>query len=567
MMVLWACLCTNAQRQGADSLSQQATALSYDTFFLEAMVQRQKSNHDAAFDLLRHCIRINPKSAEAYYFLAQYYQLLKNDSVAQQCYLKAAELEPDNSTFLETVAQSYISQKEYHKAITAVEQLYNQDKSREELLEMLYELYQQTDDNEKAIEVLNRIEAAEGKSERLSYAKSEIYTKMGMAQAAISEMEALAKQYPNDLNYKGMYADMLLRNDREQQALRLYNEILAEEPDNTRAQVSLRSYFKVQGETEKADSISERILMNPNTTTEQRVLLMRQMVADNERADGDSTQILALFHKMLAQPQQNADIATLCAAYMDLKKMPQDSIRAMLQTILSIAPDNAAARLQLVSFAWDRKDHDEVISLCQDARQYNPEEMAFYYYQGMAYYQQDDHDKALGAFQNGIGVITPESNPAIVSDFYAVMGDLLHQKGLAREAFEAYDSCLQWKDDNIMCMNNYAYYLSELGQQLDKAEAMSYKTIKAEPKNATYLDTYAWILFMQQRYSEARIYIDQALQNDADSSAVITEHAGDIYACSGDTDGAVTLWKQALIKAPNNKTLIRKIKRKKYTKK
>ena len=566
-MVLWACLCTNAQRQGADSLSQQATALSYDTFFLEAMVQRQKSNHDAAFDLLRHCIRINPKSAEAYYFLAQYYQLLKNDSVAQQCYLKAAELEPDNSTFLETVAQSYISQKEYHKAITAVEQLYNQDKSREELLEMLYELYQQTDDNEKAIEVLNRIEAAEGKSERLSYAKSEIYTKMGMAQAAISEMEALAKQYPNDLNYKGMYADMLLRNDREQQALRLYNEILAEEPDNTRAQVSLRSYFKVQGETEKADSISERILMNPNTTTEQRVLLMRQMVADNERADGDSTQILALFHKMLAQPQQNADIATLCAAYMDLKKMPQDSIRAMLQTILSIAPDNAAARLQLVSFAWDRKDHDEVISLCQDARQYNPEEMAFYYYQGMAYYQQDDHDKALGAFQNGIGVITPESNPAIVSDFYAVMGDLLHQKGLAREAFEAYDSCLQWKDDNIMCMNNYAYYLSELGQQLDKAEAMSYKTIKAEPKNATYLDTYAWILFMQQRYSEARIYIDQALQNDADSSAVITEHAGDIYACSGDTDGAVTLWKQALIKAPNNKTLIRKIKRKKYTKK
>jgi tetratricopeptide (TPR) repeat protein len=567
MMVLWACLCTNAQRQGADSLSQQATALSYDTFFLEAMVQRQKSNHDAAFDLLRHCIRINPKSAEAYYFLAQYYQLLKNDSVAQQCYLKAAELEPDNSTFLETVAQSYISQKEYHKAITAVEQLYNQDKSREELLEMLYELYQQTDDNEKAIEVLNRIEAAEGKSERLSYAKSEIYTKMGMAQAAISEMEALAKQYPNDLNYKGMYADMLLRNDREQQALRLYNEILAEEPDNTRAQVSLRSYFKVQGETEKADSISERILMNPNTTTEQRVLLMRQMVADNERADGDSTQILALFHKMLAQPQQNADIATLCAAYMDLKKMPQDSIRAMLQTVLSIAPDNAAARLQLVSFAWDRKDHDEVISLCQDARQYNPEEMAFYYYQGMAYYQQDDHDKALGAFQNGIGVITPESNPAIVSDFYAVMGDLLHQKGLAREAFEAYDSCLQWKDDNIMCMNNYAYYLSELGQQLDKAEAMSYKTIKAEPKNATYLDTYAWILFMQQRYSEARIYIDQALQNDADSSAVITEHAGDIYACSGDTDGAVTLWKQALIKAPNNKTLIRKIKRKKYTKK
>ena len=539
------------------ALAGDSVSLSYDAFFLEAMVQRQKGNHDATFDLLQHCIKLNPQASEAYYYLAQYYQMLRNDSLAQQCYLKAAELEPDNPTFLETVAQSYIRQQDYAKAIKVVEQLYNQDKSREELLEMLFELYQQTDDTDKAIATLNRIEANEGKSERLSFAKSEIYTKMGNKAAAIAEMKTLADQYPNDLNYKGMYADMLLRNDEEERALGLYNEILAEEPGNTHAQVSLRSYYRVQGETEKVDSITELILLNKNTTTEQRIYLMRQVVADSERTDGDSTRVLALFHKMLAQPQQSDDIATLCAAYMDLKKMPQDSVKAMLQTVLRIAPDNAAARLQLVSYAWDRKDHDEVISLCQEARQYNPEEMAFYYYQGMAYYQKENHDKALEAFQNGISVINEESNPAIVSDFYAVMGDLLHQKGMAREAFEAYDSCLQWKDDNVMCLNNYAYYLSEMNEQLDKAEEMSYKTIKAEPKSATYLDTYAWILFMQQRYSEAKIYIDQALQNDSDSSAVITEHAGDIYIQNKEPERAVELWQQALKKDPQNKLLAR----------
>ena len=544
-----------------------AQSLSYDAFFLEAMMQRQKGNNDAAFDLLQHCIKINPDAAEAYYYLAQYYQIMRNDSLAQQYCLKAAELEPGNATFLETVAQSYISQQDFPKAIAAIEQLYNQDKSREELLEMLYELYQQTGDNNKAIETLNRIEAAEGKNERLSYAKSEIYTKLGNKQAAIAEMEELAKKYPNDLNYKGLYADMLLRNDEAEQALALYNEILAEEPDNNRAQVSLLGYFRVQGEVEKADSVAERILMSRNTTTEQRIYLMRQMVSDSERTDGDSTRILTLFHKMLAQPQQNADVATLCAAYMDLKKMPRDSVKAMLQTVLSIEPDNAAARLQLVGFAWDAKDFDRVIALCQDARQYNPEEMAFYYYQGMAFYQKDERDNALSAFQNGIGVITQDSNPDIVSDFYAVMGDLLHQKGLAREAFEAYDSCLQWKDDNIMCLNNYAYYLSELGQQLEKAEQMSYKTVKAEPKNATYLDTYAWILFMQKRYAEAKVYIDQALQNNADTSAVIIEHAGDIYIQNKDANRAIELWQQALDGDPTNKLIIRKIKQKKYIKK
>ena len=566
------CSCLGVSAQ-TDSLSLHSESsavnarLSYDAFFLEAMVQRQKGNNDAAFDLLQHCVKLRPEAAEAHYFLAQYYQLMKKDSLAQQYFLKAAELEPDNVTFMETVAHSYINQQDFPKAIKVIERLYEQDKSREELLEMLYELYQQTDDNEKVIETLNRIEAAEGKSERLAYAKSEIYTRMGNKQAAIAEMEALARQYPNDLNYKGMYADLLLRNDEEQKALALYHEILAEEPDNTRAQVSLRSYYKVQGETEKADSITEQILLNKNTTTEQRIYLMRQVVADNERAGGDSTQVLRLFHKMLAQPQQNADIATLCAAYMDLKKMPRDSVRTMLQTVLRIAPDNAAARLQLVSFAWDRKDHDEVIALCQEARQYNPEEMAFYYYQGMAYYQQDNRDEALKSFQTGISVITQESNPDIVSDFYAVMGDLLHQKGMAREAFEAYDSCLQWKDNNIMCLNNYAYYLSELDEQLDKAELMSYKTIKAEPKNATYLDTYAWILFMQKRYAEARVYIDQALQNDSDSNAVIIEHAGDIYAMNQNIDQAMKLWQQALEQSPQNKVLIRKIKLKKYVRK
>jgi tetratricopeptide (TPR) repeat protein len=364
-----------------------------------------------------------------------------------------------------------------------------------------------------------------------------------------------------------MLADMLLRNDEELQALKLYKEILAEEPDNTRAQISLRSYYRVQGETEKVDSMTEQVLLNKNTTTEQRIYLMRQMVSDSERDGGDSTKVLEMFHKMLAQPQQNADIATLCAAYMDLKKMPRDSVQDMLQMVLRIAPDNAAARLQLVSYAWDRKDQDEVISLCQDARQYNPEEMAFYYYQGMAYYQKDNHEKALEAFQNGIGVINEESNPAIVSDFYAVMGDLLHQKGMTREAYEAYDSCLQWKDDNVMCLNNYAYFLSENGEQLEKAESMSYKTVKAEPKNATYLDTYAWILFMQKRYAEAKIYIEQALQNDSDGNAVITEHAGDIYVQNHDPERAVELWQQALKKDPKNKILIRKIKQKKYLKK
>jgi len=79
---------------------------------------------------------------------------------------------------------------------------------------------------------------------------------------------------------------------------------------------------------------------------------------------------------------------------------------------------------------------------------------------------------------------------------------------------------------------------------------------------------------MQHRYSEARIYIDQTLQCDSDSSAVLLEHAGDIYYHVGDREKAVALWEQALerasdsseVKDDRKQVLIRKIKLKKYLK-
>ena len=548
----------------------------YDNFFLEAIVQREKGNSDAAFDLLRHCVDIDSTRSEAYFYLAQYYGALKQKDKMLGMMKKAVDLEPDNTTYLETLANVYISQRQYAEGIEMLERLYNKSRERDEVLGMLVQLYEQQQDYDNAIRTLNRLETLEGKSERLSFAKSSLFTQKGDKKAAISEMKKLADQYPHDNNYRCLYGNTLYVNGQQKKALAIYHEILKDDPDNRNAQMAMLAHYNEQHDSAAANRLIEEILLNKQSSTEDRVTLMRQVIGESERSGGDSTRVLQLFHRMLDLPQSDADMALFCATYMNLKKMPKDSIGAVLEKAIQIAPDNAAARLQLVSYAWQNEDRDKVIALCKEARQYNPDEMAFYYYQGIAYYQNSQLDEALDAFQNGIGVITQQSDPAIVSDFYAVMGDIMHQKGMDREAYAAYDSCLQWKDDNIACLNNYAYYLSIKGEQLDKAEQMSYRTIKAEPKNATYLDTYAWILFMQKRYSEARIYIDQTLQNDSDTSAVLLEHAGDIYYHVGDTDKALVFWQQSLdravagndkeIQGPRRQVLIRKIKLKKYLK-
>lgn len=547
----------------------------YSLFFLEAVCQREKGNHDAAFDLLQHCVTLNPEAAEAWYFLAQYYGSMKQQDKMLDCLVKAYELCPSNATYTETLAQAYVSIQRYDEAIGVFEQLVEREPDRDDVLGMLFELYNRSDQLDKAVDALERIEALDGKNERLTMAKSELFTRQGNKKAAIAEMKSLADQYPNDLNYRVMYGDALLQNDQKQQALAVYQEVLKEEPQNVPALLSMVGYYAAEGDTEKADEMNERLLLNEDVETDTRLEIMRREVMNDLQSQGDSTRILRLFHKVLSMPDPEPDMALMCATYMKLREMPKDSINSMYELVLNMVPDNAYARLQLVADAWDREDLDRVVELCKAARQYNPDDMAFYYYQGFAYYRQDDIDHALDAFQNGVSVITSESNPDLASDFYEVMGELLYKKGKVREAFAAYDSCLVWKADRINCLNNYAYYLSELDEQLEKAEQMSFKTIKAEPENATYLDTYAWILFKQGRYAEAKIYIDQTLQYDPDASAVLLEHAGDIYAKCGEMTQAVSYWEQSLakasddseIKAERRELLIRKIKSKKYIRK
>ena len=95
-------------------------------------------------------------------------------------------------------------------------------------------------------------------------------------------MAALAKQYPNDLNYKALYGETLMMNDQEKKALAVYEEILREDPENIRVLLSLRTYYQGKGMTAVADSLTERVLMNGNASSEDKIHLLRQVISAND---------------------------------------------------------------------------------------------------------------------------------------------------------------------------------------------------------------------------------------------------------------------------------------------
>lgn len=538
---------------------------SYNYFFLEAMRQQDMGNLTAAFDLLRHARDLNPAAPEVYYQLAAFYVDMKKDALAREYFEKAASLDPENSAYQEKLGKLYVSQKDYPNAIKAFERLYEANKTRSDVLQLLYQLYGSQNDYKMMIKCLERLETVEGTSEQISLSKMQIYEQMGEKRKEYDELKALVDGHPLDLNYRVMFGNWLLQNGKKKEALQKYRDVLKEDPDNSLAKVSMMDYYNNIGDKASVKTILRELLQSPKAAQTLKLELLRQVIASSQKDNNpDSTEVLRLFSEALAVPQENADIYMLKAAYMSFLKLPKPDINRVYEQAIEIEPDNSSARIALIQNIWDTHDYDKVIAICRPAIEYNPDEMIFYYFQGMAQFQKHDNNAALETFRKGVGQIKPDSDPGIVSDFYGIMGDILHEKGLNKEAFQAYDSCLQWKPDNVAALNNYAYYLSQANENLAKAEEMSYKTIKAEPNNSTFLDTYAWILFQQKRYEEAKIYIEQAIRNDSTLSNVVNEHAGDIYAQTGDMAKAIEFWQKAIDGGNDSATLRKKLKLKKY---
>lgn len=560
------------QRHDAKEVkSETAPLLSIDDsqrfsyFYLEAIRQENIGNYAAAFDLLHHCLEINPTSAETYFNLSTYYNELREDSMALHCMEQAAILSPSNNTYLERLGHTLIKVDDYERATKVYERLAEISPTRTDVLGILSQLYQLDYNYDGMLRVIDKLELLEGPSEDIALSRMQIYAKQGKKKEELKVLKEMSRQFPNDLNYRVMMGNWLLQNGKKKEALAEYNHVLRKEPDNIMALMSLLDYYKEVGNDKQVKEITERVLLSNNSETSDKISLLHQIIMDSENEGGDSTEVLSIFAKMLDVPQPNADIAEICATYMELKHMPQEEINAAWERVLSIAPDNDNVRIKLLQAIWDTKDYDRVISQCKPALEYNPENLAFYYFMGLALYQKGEVDETLEVFKKGIDRIDSNSNASLASDFYEITGDLLHQKGLDKEAFEAYDNCLNWNPNNVGCLNNYAYYLSERGERLAEAEQMSYRTVKAEPNNSTYLDTYAWILFMQGRYEEAKLYIDQAVRNNTNNDNVITEHAGDIYSFCNETEKAVEYWQEALDKGNDHKELLKKkIKQKQY---
>lgn len=541
----------------------------FSAVYLEAVCRRLREDYAGAYLLMEEALHLHPHAPEALYEMS----LLTRESAvswedtavvarADSLLERAAVLMPSNTTLLLALSERYTEKERFRDAIYYREKAAQQQPNDETHLYALTHLYRLAQEYAGAIGALNRLERLLGTTEEIALQKFELYATMADSARAFQALEDLCAQYPQELRYRVLLGDAYARVGRREMAQYIYEDVLTTEPNNGYAQLSLLEQHR-QAKDEKAYyNMLERLVLNPAANDDTRLSALQNYAA--EHLTGDSTAVLALFQKVLAMPQSNRHFAALCLSYMVQRELPISALRPVAKQLLSIEPDHKASRLALLQYAVAENEVAEVHQLCEEGLRYHPSEPAYYFYKALAYSEEKRYPEALSILERGTKSISLKADPIQTGELFSVKADLFHQLGRKEEAYAAYDSVVLYDSNNLLARNNYAYFLALDGKRLDYAEKLSRRTIEAEPQNATYLDTYAWILFQRKAYEQARVYIDSTLQYDTTPTATLYEHAGDIYFRTGAIQEAVAFWRKALKKQPtkaDRRRILRKIQR------
>ncbi|MCR5312147.1 MAG: tetratricopeptide repeat protein [Bacteroidaceae bacterium] len=550
----------------------------YNYLMLEAERQSSQGNYAVAFDLYNYCLKLNPQSGSARYSISTLLRFMRNDSLATKRVEEAVALYPDNYWYNDMLVKMYYNNGDVDKAQKTLENMATKFPKKTDVLMMLIDTYAQKQDYENLIRTLNKLEIKEGKSEQLSMEKFRIYVQMKDEKSAFKEMRDLANEYPNDLRYQVLIGDLYLDQGTEEskaKALAQYKAVEAKDSTNLTMMLSLSNYYQREGNDSLCMDYLLRLVTNPSLDRKVRLQLVGGIVYENLKPDGDSTKILNMFDKILSMPQEDAAMHELCATYMVNANLSIERIKPVLKKMLEVEPENERARNQLLSYAIEEEDTASIMSLCKPACDFGAKDPVYYFYLGVVYYQQNNYNSALETFQKGISHVGDKSSVELIVRLHSLSGDIYHLIGQPEKAYVEYDSCLIYRPDDAYVLNNYAYYLSLEKKNLEKAEVMSRRSNELDKDNPTNIDTYAWVLFQQKKYEEAKGSIDHAVELLGDtlnvSDATIIEHAGDIYYRCGDVEKALEFWNSArnlstdknVLKDEQIKALDRKIRRKK----
>ena len=529
----------------------------FDGIYLEAMRQKYRGNADASFDLLDRALMINPNDADALFqqglLLLQsvgYSDSLLRQRGERQLQL-AQQLAPSNKYYREMLGNYWTQTQRFERALRLYE-LVAADEPTEENLKMLEMLQERTNNWDAALQTLDRITTLEGKSNEVVIKRVNILEYQNRIPEAVTTLRDWCEANDGDNYPRVLLANLYLRNQHLERGREIMDDIATSDPHNEWVPMLRLVYYRKKNDVDNYDKTLGDIAADTILPVEQKVNMFLESAAWLQEGKYDKEKVYQ--HAVVAMNQRDAGVAMggWLVQFLQEFKFPESRLAVPALAIFRENPNDERAIMQLLRDAVNRNDTDQLDTICQRGRELHPDNELFYYFGAIAAYNREDDACAMEILEDGVKVMSNNTDSSVASQIYYMLGDAYIQKKQVERAFAAYDSSLVKDPNNVQTLNNYAYHLSTRGVQLQRAVKLAQRATEIEPHNTIYLDTYAWALYKAGKYAEAKTVTDSmwvAFEKEGQSEkpdAGYYDRSGDIYFKAGASKDAAKMWKEAL---------------------
>lgn len=557
-----------AQREKKKStpvVSDELKLAQAESYFVEGEKYFILEDYSKALAFFQRAAQLNPADAGSHYKVAEVLSKSGGDqelAMALTSIEISLKLDRKNKYFYQLAADIHAAKQDFNKAAATLETMLREIPGQEESLFDAAAFYGYANKPEEAIKTYNRAESFFGVNETSSLQKQRILLEQGKVNEAIDETERLIKAFPEEPQYVMAFAEMLNQNNQRPRAIQYLEKFSAENSANGNVKMLLSALYKEEGKHEKANQLLQSVFDDATVETSGKVLVIGTLNAEIAQARERNTPntalenfALSLFEK-LRSTDPDDDMVSMVGADLNLTIKKNAQAKYYYRKAIKQGASGFEPWQNLLVLENQDNEYDSLIAHSEEGLELFPNQAALYYFNGYGHLRRKHFKEAAYSFEQA-KKLSP-GNDKLLVDINSMLGDAYNATKQYAQSDASYEEALALNPNNDFVLNNYSYYLSLRKEKLDRAEEMSAKLIKLVPDNATYLDTYGWVLYVAGKYKEARKVMEKATAL-SQANAIHFEHFGDILFQLGDVDGAVKQWEKAKAMGSNTEALLKKI--------
>ncbi|MBO4803891.1 MAG: tetratricopeptide repeat protein [Muribaculaceae bacterium] len=383
---------------------------------------------------------------------------------------------------------------------------------------------------------------------------------MNDSTGALKEMRSLLATAPQNDSYNIAMSGLFQHYGMSDSALYYLDRAQEYAPDNGIIYLTRAEYCNQAGDSAGYEQQIYNALTAEQLDVDTKLSVLLSYIRDNMALEDTTQRINNLFTILIQQHPHEAKIHQLYSEYFYAKKDFKGAIE-QLGYSLDVNPTDADGWRNMVILNMMDDNYADAIKASEKALEYNADNLDLRRYVAGCYQQMKEYGKAIETYEIILSMID-STDLEKLAEVYTGMGDAYSELKDSAKTVECYERALELDPINSGALNNYAYFLAQRSQDLDRAERMAALALKDEPDNANFIDTYAWVFFAKKDYAKALLYIKSAVEKDEDNH--LLEHYGDILWFNDEKEAAVEQWTKALENDKGNELLQRKVKNKTY---